>query len=90
MEAVSESVSQTAQAAYAVLVRDYLLWIGILVLILVFALYVYFFPKSVDFFTNPSETKNPFQETGLRDKRLRSEPSENDPHAHHTPIHEAP
>lgn len=84
-----ERVSELAQAAYATLVRDYLLLVGLLVLVLAFALYVYFFPKSVDFFANPP-APNPFQETGLRDKRLRSEPSEDDPHLHHTPIHEAP
>ena len=85
-----EKVSEVAQATYDALMRDQMLFFGLTVLILVFVLYVYFFPKSMDFFTNPPETKNSFQETGLRDKRLRSEPSENDPHAHHTPIHEAP
>jgi len=89
MEAISESVSQTAQSAYAMMIQNYILIVSLLALILVFAVYVYLFPKSVDFFANP-EPKNPFQETGLRDKRLRSEPAEDDPHLHHTPIHEAP
>lgn len=89
MEAISESVSRSAQTAYDMMLQNYILIIILLLLILAFALYVYFFPKSVDFFANP-EPKNIFQETGLRDKRLRSEPSENDPHLHHTPIHEAP
>lgn len=81
-----EKVSELTQATIAALVRDYYLWIGILVLILAFALYIYFFPKSIDFFANPEPIN---QETGLRDKRLRSEPSENDPHAHHEPVHES-
>jgi hypothetical protein len=84
-----EAISESAQAAYAMMVQNYILIVSILTLILAFAVYVYLFPKSVDFFANP-EPKNIFQETGLRDKRLRSEPSENDPHLHHTPIHEAP
>jgi len=84
-----EAITESAQAAYAMMVHNYILIVSLLALILVFTIYVYLFPKSVDFFANP-EPKNPFQETGLRDKRLRSEPAEDDPHLHHTPIHEAP
>ena len=42
------------QKTVEALLRDYFLWLGIFVLILVFALYVYLFPKSIDFFDNPT------------------------------------
>jgi hypothetical protein len=48
--------------------KNYIVVFAVLVLILLFALYVYFFPQSIDFFTNPE------QETGLKDKRVRVEP----------------
>ena len=68
MDAISEMAQNTLDA----LMRDYLLWVGILVLVLSFALYVYFFPKSIDFFANP-EAKA-VDDLGLRDKKVRSEP----------------
>jgi len=80
-----EKISDLTQATMAALMRDYFLWIGILVLILAFALYVYFFPKSIDFFANPEPS---VQDTGLRDKKVRAEPPVNDPHTQHTPVHE--
>jgi hypothetical protein len=46
-------------------VRFAILALSLIVLIYVFALYIYFFPTSVDFFANPNG----------RDSRLRSEPS---------------
>ena len=81
-----DKISELTQATFAALMRDYFLWIGILSLILAFALYVYFFPKSIDFFANPEPS---VQATGLRDKRVRSEPPVDDPHAYHTPVHTA-
>ncbi len=53
-----EKVTELAAATYAALMRDYYLWIGVLTLILAFALYVYFFPTSVDFFENPKKQVN--------------------------------
>ena len=76
-----DQFSELTQATFSALMRNYFLWIAILSLILAFALYLYFFPKAIDFFANP--------EPLVRDKRLRSEPPENDPHIHHTPIHTA-
>ena len=53
-----EKVTDLASATYAALMRDYYLWIGVLTLILAFALYVYFFPTSIDFFENPKKQVN--------------------------------
>jgi len=68
-----DKLSEVTQATIAALMRDYFLWIGVLTLVLVFALYVYFFPKSIDFFANPEPS---VQDTGLRDKKVRSEPAD--------------
>ena len=60
-----DKLSELTQATVDALTRNYLLMLGILILVLMFALYIYFFPKSVDFFENPKEKTDP---------RLRSEP----------------
>ena len=73
-----ERISEIIDATIAALMRDYFLWIGLLVLILVFALYVYFTPQSIDFFTNPEPKKKP---TDVNHIQVRSEPPEDDPHA---------
>lgn len=57
-----DKLSEFTQATIDTVVRNYLLLLGVLTLVLLFVLYVYFFPKSVDFFENPV------------DPRLRSEP----------------
>jgi hypothetical protein len=71
-----ENITELATATYAALIRDYYLWIGILSLVLAFALYVYFFPTSIDFFTGsqPSKPKS----TELPEIDIRSEPVESD------------
>ena len=61
INAISESVS----VAYASLMRNYYMWLITLSLTLAFALYVYFYPTSIDFFENPARAYN----------RIRSEPS---------------
>ena len=81
-----DKFSEVTQATITALMRDYYLWIGIFTLVLAFALYVYFFPKSIDFFTNPTPS---VQATGLRDKKVRSEPPLDDPHVNHVPVHTA-
>ena len=81
-----DNIGVITQATIAALMRDYFLWIGIFTLILAFALYVYFFPKSIDFFTNPDVS---VQATGLRDNKVRSEPPVDDPHTNHVPVHTA-
>jgi len=78
-----DRIAELASSTVAALMRDYFLWIGILSLVLAFALYIYFFPTSVDFFANPEP--NIFQQTGLKDKRLRSEPADDDIHSHNEP-----
>lgn len=65
-----ERISEITDATIAALMRDYFLWIGLLVLILAFTLYVYFTPQSIDFFTNPEPKKKP------ADVNVRSEPQE--------------
>lgn len=51
-----DKVSELTQATIAALLRDYLLWIGILSVVLAFALYIYFRPNALEFFTG---TKTP-------------------------------
>jgi len=86
-----DNITNVAQGTIAALMRDYYLWLGVLTLVLAFALYVYFFPtaniwasggrtRSIDFFENPKE----------EDPRRRSESPKDDPHSKHTPVHEAP
>ena len=54
-----EKFTELASDTIAALMRDYFLWIGILSLILAFALYVYFFPTSIDFFTGTQAPAKP-------------------------------
>ena len=48
-----DKLSELTQATVDALFRDYMLWVCIASLALAFALYVYFFPQSIDFFENP-------------------------------------
>jgi hypothetical protein len=50
-----EKVSEVSNAVIATLLRDYYLWIGILTLVLAFALYVYFKPNALEFFTGSQQ-----------------------------------
>jgi hypothetical protein len=59
-----ESITALTAATAAALARDYFLWIGLLVLILAFGIYVYFVPNSMEFF-----------DTQKKDTRIRSEPA---------------
>jgi len=72
MDAVSNLTSATLEA----LMRDYYLWVAILTIVLVFALYVYFFPQSIDFFDNPDPESASMKASK---ERLRSEPPEDQP-----------
>jgi hypothetical protein len=58
-----ESITALTTATAAALARDYFLWLGLLVLVLAFGLYVYFVPNSFEFFDNQK-----------KDARIRSEP----------------
>ena len=74
-----DRLSEISDATIAALMRDFYLWIGIFVLVLAFALYVYFAPQSIDFFTNPGP--KPDQKKEVNHIQVRSEPPENDPPA---------
>jgi hypothetical protein len=50
-----DKLSELTQATIAALLRDYYLWIGILTVILAFALYVYFRPNAMEFFTGSAK-----------------------------------
>lgn len=50
-----DKVSELTQATIAALLRDYVLWIGILTVVLAFALYVYFRPNALEFFTGSAK-----------------------------------
>ena len=87
-----EQALAATNGAVEILMRKYTMMLYVLALVLAFALYVYFFPTSVDFFANPTPKEKKqepsVQATGLRDDKVRAEPPENDPHANHTPVHE--
>jgi hypothetical protein len=57
-----ERLSEASAAVVSTIVQYYIAFFVLVIVILAFALYVYFFPKSIDFFANPE------------DRRLRSEP----------------
>ena len=50
-----EGLSEISKATVEALFRNYVLWIGILSILLVFVIYVYLFPQSIDFFENPKK-----------------------------------
>ena len=75
-----DRLSEISGATLAALMRDYYLWIGLLVLVLAFALYVYFAPQSIDFFTNPDPSSDA-KKKAVNHIQVRSEPPEDDPHA---------
>ena len=50
-----DKISELTQATIAALLRDYFLWIGILTVVLAFALYVYFRPHALEFFTGSAK-----------------------------------
>jgi len=72
MDAVTELANSTIEA----LTRDYYLWVAIFAIVLAFGLYVYFFPKSIDFFENPDPTSASMKASR---ERVRSEPPEDQP-----------
>jgi hypothetical protein len=72
MDAVTELATATVEA----LTRDYYLWIAIFAIVLAFGLYVYFFPKSIDFFENPDPESASMKASR---ERVRSEPPEDQP-----------
>lgn len=48
-----ERAAELTQSTLDVLIRNYIVLIALLVIVLVFAFYVYLFPRSIDFFENP-------------------------------------
>jgi hypothetical protein len=59
---IVNKVSEATSAMWAILMRDYYLTIGLLVLVLVFAVYLYLSPTATEFFTGatsngPTPTK---------------------------------
>lgn len=50
-----EGLSELSKATVEALFRNYILWIGILSILLAFVIYVYLFPQSIDFFENPKK-----------------------------------
>lgn len=51
-----ESVTNAVSYARNQLMMQYTEWLWLYILILAFGLYVYLFPTSIDFFTNPRKT----------------------------------
>jgi hypothetical protein len=50
-----DAISEVSKATIEALFRNYMLWIGILTILLAFVIYVYLFPQSIDFFANPEK-----------------------------------
>lgn len=46
-----EQLTETTRRAVEILIRDWVLWVAILAVVLAFALYIYFNPRSLEFFT---------------------------------------
>ncbi len=46
-----DQLTETTRRAVEILIRDWILWVSILGVVLAFALYIYFNPRSMEFFT---------------------------------------
>lgn len=46
-----DQLTETTRRAVEILIRDWMLWVMILGVVLVFALYLYFNPRAMEFFT---------------------------------------
>jgi hypothetical protein len=55
-----DQLSETTRRVVEILIRDWILWVAILTVVLVFALYLYFNPRATEFFTG---AQKPAQKT---------------------------
>jgi hypothetical protein len=46
-----DQLTETTRRVVEILMRDWILWVAILGVVLAFALYIYFNPRSMEFFT---------------------------------------
>lgn len=51
-----DKITEVTQATLDRLMSNYYLWIGLLSIVLAFAIYVYLFPKAIEFFKNPEKS----------------------------------
>ena len=54
---IANKVSEATSAMWATLMRDYYLTIGLLVMVLVFAVYLYLSPTATEFFTGTTSNR---------------------------------
>jgi hypothetical protein len=53
-----ESVANLPRATLEALMRDWTLWVAILSITLVFMIYLYLFPKAMEFFVDKGDSSN--------------------------------
>ena len=70
-----DKLSELTQATIAALLRDYYLWIGILTVVLAFALYVYFRPNALEFFTGSAKKEETNSSSNENGEHQRAEPA---------------
>lgn len=56
-----DQLTETTRRAVEILIRDWILWVAILGVVLAFALYIYFNPRSLEFFTGAKACAQPDQ-----------------------------
>ena len=52
-----DQLTETTRRAIEILIRDWVLWVAILGVILAFALYLYFNPRAMEFFTGAQKSQ---------------------------------
>jgi hypothetical protein len=67
-----ERITELSALVTEFVMGQQILWLSLIALIVVFAIYLHIFPRSLDFFTNPEKPLD-------GEKRVRSEPPENQP-----------
>lgn len=54
-----DQLSETTRRAVEILIRDWILWVAILGIVLVFAVYLYLNPRAMEFFTGTKAQEKP-------------------------------
>lgn len=58
-----DSIASLPGATLEALMRDWTLWVAILSITLVFMIYLYLFPKAMEFFTDQKQSHGPGKNT---------------------------
>jgi hypothetical protein len=54
-----DKVSEVTQATLERLMSSYYVWVGLLAIVLAFAVYLYLFPKAIEFFKGSEKQEEP-------------------------------